>query len=368
MTFRIKRIDTIVEKLIRNQNSDGGPMQLSRMGDIAGCRCIINTDNDDKLYTLLSAILGEFGDNCKVKDHIRPPKDDGYRSLHVYVRDKESGKRIEVQIRSRKQHNWATLVEIVDLLYGTQYKERGNSPLGRFLFLYANADNLSEEEFSEMLKVERDNKVFERMSEILSKNYLKIRGQWLKNKHTGSFFVITANKKTGSSIESYPTFDSAEKAYYEKYLERGDSNIVLTHIPAPDFNQISIAYSNYILAMHAFFDDYRKLVSRKIIECVNTNSYRKFFRDFRIYVKNLRYYLNNLQNEIDEMAKCIDDRGISRNQIIKWQRELRDRLALWAKETQVFLSTLYKASYGKPLYRLIIKNRIRRLPHLVAQG
>ena len=46
-------------------------------------------------------------------------KDSGYRSIHIYVKDHQTQKPIEIQIRNKEQHNWATLVEIVDLLYGT---------------------------------------------------------------------------------------------------------------------------------------------------------------------------------------------------------------------------------------------------------
>lgn len=365
VTFRIKRLDTIIEKLIRNKDGQKGPMLLSRMWDVAGCRCIINTLDDGRLYDLLSEIKATFGEDSKVIDHIRPPKPDGYRSLHVYVKDVESGKRIEVQIRNRKQHNWATLVEIVDLLYGTHYKERGNQDaLGRFLYLFSNAESLSDEHFSEMLKVEKENKVFEKMSEILSKNYLVIRRQWLRIKPNGAYYVITASKK-GSSIESFPSFALAEQSYYNKFLARGDSNIVLTHLPEPDFNKISIAYSNYILAMHAFFDDYRRLVSRKIIECVNRNSYMQFIKDFNIYDKNLKYYMKNLKNEFAGMTLCIKDDNISRSQINKWMREVKERFEQWAHEMKVFLETLYKVSAGKPLYRVLVRNRINRLKKLV---
>ena len=159
VTFRIKRIDTIIDKLSRTQNKESGPMQFSRMWDIAGCRCIINTSDSNRLYDLLSSIKEVFGNASKIVDHINPPKEDGYRSLHIYVKDQLSGKRIEIQIRNRKQHNWATLVEIVDLLYGTRYKEYGNNgKLGRFLLLFSDTESLSDNDFSEMLKVEREEK------------------------------------------------------------------------------------------------------------------------------------------------------------------------------------------------------------------
>lgn len=368
VTFRIKRIDTIIEKLIRKQKQKDGPMQLSRMWDIAGCRCIINTPDTQKLYDLLTVLKDTFGDNSKIVDHINPPKDDGYRSLHIYVKDKISGKRVEIQIRNVRQHNWATLVEIVDLLYGTHYKEHGNDrKLGRFLYLFSNAISLTDKEFSEMLKLERKQKVFERMSETLSTNYFVIHKQWLKVRSNGSYFVISANKKE-SMIESFPTFEKAEHYYYNKYLEGGDNNIVLTHILNPDFNQISIAYSNYILAMHAFFDDYRLLVSKKIIECVHTNSLRQFLKDFNIYGKNIKYYFKNLNVELNSIRKCVDDHDVSRNQINKWAREVQERTNMWSHETGSFLKILYNASFNKPLYRLLIRNRLNRLQKWVSVG
>ena len=37
-------------------------------------------------------------------------------TMHIYVKDPNQGKRIEIQIRSLEHHNWSTLVEITDLL------------------------------------------------------------------------------------------------------------------------------------------------------------------------------------------------------------------------------------------------------------
>jgi len=56
------------------------------------------------------------------KDYIRDTKEDGYRSIHIIYRynsDKEGKKDynkllIEIQIRSKLQHLWATAIETVD--------------------------------------------------------------------------------------------------------------------------------------------------------------------------------------------------------------------------------------------------------------
>ena len=368
VTYRIKRIDTIVEKLRRFHENPNGKMNLSRMWDIAGCRCILNSTDEDKLYVLLKKMQKEYGRDCKVNDYVAEQKDSGYRSIHIYVKDHQTQKPIEIQIRNKAQHNWATLVEIVDLLFGTKNKERGaESQLGRFLYLYSKAEDLTKEEFSEMLKIERKVKVFERMSNVLTRNYLNIRRQWLKQKTKGSYFVITANKN-GSEIISFPTFKEAETAYYEKYLANSDSNIVLTHLRMPDFNQISMAYSNYVLAMHAFFDDYRVLVSRKIIMCLKDGFYYKFFKYFKIYTSNVRCHFENLSLEIQSINDCNNDPTISRNQINKWVGEINTRLNLWVKETRVFLREIGRESWRNPLKKWLVKNRMKQLQKAIAEG
>lgn len=125
VTYRIKRIDTIIEKVKRFRNNPNGSMQLSRMWDIAGCRCILDTSDTNKLYELLQRIQLEYPDNVKINDYVLSPKESGYRSIHIYVQDEKTQKRIEIQLRNKNQHNWATLVEILDLLYEQTNKEQG---------------------------------------------------------------------------------------------------------------------------------------------------------------------------------------------------------------------------------------------------
>ena len=371
VTYRVKRIDTIIEKLRRFRENENGEMRLSRMWDIGGCRCILNVENYDKLYLLHDAIIKEFesgGAKCKVTDHIKEPSKSGYTSLHIYVKDKITQKPIEIQIRNKAQHNWATLVEIVDLLYESKNKESGdNSPLGHFLYLFSKAKDLSENDFAEMLRIERRMRVFERMSRVLTRNYLNIRLQWLKQKVGGCYFVITANRKK-SEIVSYATFREAEAAYYEKYLANSDSNIVLTYLQHPDFEQISMAYSNYVLAMHAFFDDYRAILAERIIECVNNGQYRLFLRFFKIYNSDVRYHIENLSIEVKSIDACNKNHSVSKNQINKWMKEINHRLHLWYLETDMFLQKLLRAGDGNRINRWLVKNRIRSLLKAVKEG
>jgi len=74
----------------------------------------------------------------KAFDYIRNPKESGYRSIHLvyrYMSDRKetyNGLRIEIQLRSRLQHMWATAVETV----GTFLEQSLKSSQGQDEWLY----------------------------------------------------------------------------------------------------------------------------------------------------------------------------------------------------------------------------------------
>jgi len=116
---RLKRFSSMMNKLVREPN-----MKLSQMQDLGGCRAIMSSvEAVDKLYELYRGRepLGESEATIKCYDYIRHPKSDGYRGIHIvgrYVARQENrepwnGQRIEIQLRSRVQHAFATTVETV---------------------------------------------------------------------------------------------------------------------------------------------------------------------------------------------------------------------------------------------------------------
>ena len=120
---RLKRLSSILKKLQRKYYGNKPTMKLSQMQDIAGCRVVMP---DVKLARKLYKEKYIRGDlkhkKVNEKDYINYPKEDGYRSIHLIYRyrsDKEgkkdyNGLLIEVQIRSKLQHLWATAIETVD--------------------------------------------------------------------------------------------------------------------------------------------------------------------------------------------------------------------------------------------------------------
>ncbi len=109
---RLKRIPSIIDKLRRFNT-----MKLSQMQDIGGLRAVVsNLKQVDALYK--SYKTSHFQHQLiNEKDYISDPKSSGYRSVHLvykYYRPKTpeyNGLMLELQIRTRLQHAWATAVE-----------------------------------------------------------------------------------------------------------------------------------------------------------------------------------------------------------------------------------------------------------------
>jgi hypothetical protein len=140
---RLKRLVSIAIKLERNEK-----MAFSQMQDIGGCRSVVRTVSQvDKLVRMYEVAVARNPNRgpefVKKYDYIRQPKKDGYRSVHFVFKYRSSSKshriwnglRIEIQIRSRLQHAWATAVETVDTFTRQQIKSGGGQDDWRRFFL-----------------------------------------------------------------------------------------------------------------------------------------------------------------------------------------------------------------------------------------
>jgi len=355
VTYRIKRINTIIRKLQRFKNDPNGEMNLSRMWDIAGCRCILSSDKIGDIYKLQTLIEKKFG-ACKINDHIATPKQDGYRSLHMYITDRDTGKKIEVQIRNLVQHHWATLVEIVDLINGTKIKEgQQEKMLKDFLLLFSRKDSLTYEEKERVVRIEGRYRIFKKMSSVFSSNYLNVRKQWLSTRGSGNYYVIEADKNFKSEIESFSNFEEAEAAYYDRYLSNKESNIVLTFIKNARFEQISTAYSNYILTVHSFFDDYRCFVEEMILDSVNKRGFWRLNRSLSLYCRNTLVYLKNLVNERTELQRSIKSKGVSKNKSKEWMFAMNREILNWDGATKSFMRELVNGVWKSKRYMYLVR-------------
>ena len=118
---RLKRLPAIAAKLTHKRSID-----LSSMQDVVGCRAIIPTNNiRDVVKTFATSsskhrLIREY-------DYLSAPKPSGYGGYHLVYQYQDSdplyhGKTVEIQLRSPRQHAWATAIEVVDTFTGQSLK------------------------------------------------------------------------------------------------------------------------------------------------------------------------------------------------------------------------------------------------------
>lgn len=131
---RLKRTQSIVSKLKRMQG-----MKLKTMQDIGGCRAVVK--NEKRVRKLVRTLENKHADLRVKNNYIENPKADGYRGIHLTGRfPAKKGpdqRKVEIQIRTKIQHSWATAVEIVDLFTGQTLKSNQGSPDWAELFVHA---------------------------------------------------------------------------------------------------------------------------------------------------------------------------------------------------------------------------------------
>jgi putative GTP pyrophosphokinase len=124
---RLKRMPTVIDKLKRLPN-----MKLTTMQDIGGVRAIV--ENIIDVNRLVSKYVNNQTFPHKLEDHkdyiLEPRDQDGYRSVHLIYNYQNknfhtyNGLRVEVQIRTKLQHIWATAVETMGAFIGQSLKTK----------------------------------------------------------------------------------------------------------------------------------------------------------------------------------------------------------------------------------------------------
>lgn len=114
MEWRLKSPHSVVEKMKRRNL----PVEVSsikgNIEDIAGIRVICHYIKD--IYRMSDLLLRQDDIHLlKIKDYIKNPKENGYRSLHlvvevpVYLANEKVMVPVEIQIRTIAMDFWATL-------------------------------------------------------------------------------------------------------------------------------------------------------------------------------------------------------------------------------------------------------------------
>ena len=111
---RLKSTESIIKKLVRRNFPLTVDQIEANLNDIAGVRVVCSFLED--IYLLADCLLQQ--DDVKliqVKDYIKNPKPNGYRSLHliieipIFLKDEKKDMRVEVQLRTIAMDFWASL-------------------------------------------------------------------------------------------------------------------------------------------------------------------------------------------------------------------------------------------------------------------
>ena len=111
---RVKSPESILEKLQRKNKEISIKSVEENLDDVAGVRVICSFIDD--IYMLAECLLEQ--DDVKLiemKDYIKNPKENGYRSLHliveipIFLKKEKRPMRVEVQLRTIAMDFWASL-------------------------------------------------------------------------------------------------------------------------------------------------------------------------------------------------------------------------------------------------------------------
>lgn len=278
---RLKRMPTILDKLNREPT-----MQLTNMQDIGGVRAILGTNKQVK-HIVKKYKQSDHHELVSEKDYITNPRgSDGYRSHHlVYKYDNNrvkeyNGLRIEIQLRTKLQHAWATAVETMGAILGQQLKSRqGEQEWLDFFAVVSSAfahiegttlvpgyEKLSKEETFALVR-EKDQKL-----NALEK-FLAFKVAMVNLPKTGvgrpkkGYYLLRLDRlKKTVAIRAYKV-DQAELAGKEYQIleerSRKDENIDSVLVSVDHVDELKKAYPNYFLDVGEFAENLKKVIEHQ---------------------------------------------------------------------------------------------------------
>ena len=274
---RLKRVPSISQKLRRFDK-----MNLSRMQDIGGARAVLPSIEH-------IGFLHEAYKNSRIKhqlvgtkDYVHFPKLSGYRSLHLIYRYRSdrsktyNGLQIEIQLRTRVQHAWATAVETVGTFLQQSLKSsEGHEDWLRFFELIGSgfalvedtpiANNVPDERkklVSEIKKISNKLKVKQKLEAF--GNTLKIIDQHAKI-HNQKYFLLSLRPDEEAQLRIWAfsgnQLELATNRYLKEEKETVNSSGEIVLVSADSLEALRKAFPNYFLDTQIFITEMDSLLS-----------------------------------------------------------------------------------------------------------
>lgn len=274
---RLKRTPSIISKLKRFSS-----MHLARMQDIGGLRAVVGTLDRLRVLEKEYVASGRFKHELvNTKDYIAEPKSDGYRSVHLVYRYKNDlaaeydGLLLELQLRTRLQHAWATAVETMGTFLGQALKARqGEQRWLEFFEITGSAfahlercapipgyESLTKRETFQRVATE------EARLGVLSKlrGFALAVGAIVQQRGAGSYHLVvldTDHKRV--TVAPYPVsrLNEAVAAYgeVERRVDAGEP-LEAVLVSAGPIESLRRAYPNYFLDTHDFIRRVERIIA-----------------------------------------------------------------------------------------------------------
>lgn len=275
VSSRSKRLESIANKLVVRTT-----MRLAQMEDLVGIRVTLpdmealNRFLDDT-YSCEITNSDCIFDDFHTTNYILEPKLDGYRGIHQIFKCKADGNNVfilELQIRTKIQHEWATVVEILGTLHHVSFKAgQGDENYLRFLELssvlfsieecvpvIATYEKLTSSEVCAKL-IELDKKL-QIIETLRGFNSISSPKQNIEAK----YYLIQLNLYTHETkILPYNDEHDANQDYVkleQDYQRSNNFDVVLVSVD--DVSKIEEAYPNYFLDSNNFISRYTKLLTK----------------------------------------------------------------------------------------------------------
>ena len=272
---RLKRMTSIIGKLQHNPE-----MRLGGVQDIAGVRFVFEdiSSLSEAAKILEESNLPDFTFE-RSYNYVSSPKGSGYRSIHYvykYHSDDEQtdGLRVELQIRTRLQHDWATAVETAELISKSPLKANmGDEGWLSFLKLvsaiFAKAEN---------------GVVLDRFRDYTEERYCKEYAA-MDNEHH-----YLAQLDGLISAVSFVGVNAFDQGYALLFTNFEQNQVYIKHYPEGSFAEANTIYSQ----MEGNLDSSKGAVVLVSVRDMNElrEAYSSYFMNARDFVASLHSFIN----------------------------------------------------------------------------
>lgn len=270
---RLKRLTSIQYKLDLNPS-----MKLGGMQDIGGFRVVLkNVEDLNHSLNILQKYRFQNFTLEKINNYVEEPKNSGYRSIHFVFKyhsenEKYDGLRVELQIRTKLQHNWATAVETAGLYTKTSLKSsQGDSSWLNFFKIVSSLFCIKEQlptvrehrniKMEQLMVMCHNMNLNHKFCDILKA--LRVTVHFIEEKYPDKeYYIIYINFiNMVVTVNAYDKDEelAASEAYstYEKTIEDNKNAVVLVSVAS--IKDLQMAYPSYFLDTSEFISALEKI-------------------------------------------------------------------------------------------------------------